>query len=92
MACYQAARDFALKRKVFDRPVASYQLVQDQLARMLIEITKAQLVGFHLGHMLDDNHIIRHLCDLEAISTLEGTAGVHTLVLCQDITGIGAFH
>ena len=130
IACYQAARDFAVKRQVFDRSVASYQLVQDQLARMLVEITKAQLVSFHLGRMLDDHqakppqislaklnnvrealkiarmarditgargiladhHIIRHLCDLEAISTLEGTAGMHTLVLGQEITGIAAFH
>lgn len=130
IACYQAARDFAVKRQVFDRPVASYQLIQDQLARMLVEITKAQLISFHLGRMLDDNqakspqislaklnnvreaqkiarlarditgargiladhHIIRHLCDLEAISTLEGTAGMHTLILGQEITGIAAFH
>lgn len=129
IACYHAARDFALKRQVFDRPVASYQLIQDQLARMLVEITKAQLVVFHLGRLLDDNqarppqislaklnnvrealkiarlarditgargiladhHIIRHLCDLEAVSTLEGTAGMHTLVLGQEITGISAF-
>jgi len=130
IACYQAARDFAVKRQVFDRPVASYQLIQDQLARMLVEITKAQLISFHLGRMLDDHqakppqislaklnnvrealkiarlarditgargiladhHIIRHLCDLEALSTLEGTAGMHTLILGQDITGIAAFH
>jgi glutaryl-CoA dehydrogenase len=129
IACYQVARDFAVKRQVFDRPVASYQLVQDQLARMLIEITKAQLVSLQLGRLLDDHqarpaqislaklnhvrealkiarmarditgargiladhHIIRHLCDLEAISALEGTAGMHTLVLGQDITGISAF-
>jgi len=129
IACFQAARDFAVKRLVFERPVASYQLVQDQLARMLIEITKAQLVSYQLGRLLDehraqppqislaklnnvreaikiarmarditgargilaDHHIIRHLCDLEAISTLEGTAGMHTLVLGQDITGISAF-
>ena len=130
LACYEAARDFALKRQVFDRPVASYQLIQDQLARMLVEITKAQLINFHLGRMLDshqakppqislaklnnvreaikiarlarditgargilaDHHIIRHLCDLEAISTLEGTAGMHTLILGQEITGMAAFH
>jgi glutaryl-CoA dehydrogenase len=130
IACYQAVRDFAVKRQVFDRPVASYQLVQDQLTRMLVEITKAQLISYHLGRMLDDgpvkpsqislaklnnvreaikiarmarditgargiladHHIIRHLCDLEAISTLEGTAGMHTLILGQDITGIAAFH
>lgn len=129
IACYQEARAFALKRKVFDQPIASYQLVQDQLARMLVEITKAQLVSRHLGRMLDehrcgpaqislaklnnvresikiartardilgargilaDHHIIRHLCDLEAVSTLEGTAGMHTLVMGQEITGIPAF-
>jgi glutaryl-CoA dehydrogenase len=129
IACYQEARDFALKRQVFDQPIAAYQLVQDQLARMLVEITKAQLVSHHLGRMLDehsagpaqislaklnhvreaikiartardilgargilaDHHIIRHLCDLEAISTLEGTASMHTLVLGQEITGISAF-
>ena len=129
IACYQEARDFALKRQVFDQPIASYQLVQDQLARMLVEITKAQLISYHLGRMLDehragpaqislaklnnvreaikiartardilgargilaDHHVIRHLCDLEAISTLEGTAGMHTLVLGQEITGISAF-
>jgi glutaryl-CoA dehydrogenase len=38
-----------------------------------------------------DDQIIRHLCDLEAVSTLEGTAGMHTLVLGQEITGISAF-
>jgi glutaryl-CoA dehydrogenase len=129
IACFQEARDFALKRRVFDQPIASYQLVQDQLARMLVEITKAQLVSHQLGRMLDedragppqislaklnnvreaieiahtardilaargilaDHHIMRHLCDLEAISTLEGTAGMHTLVLGQEITGISAF-
>ena len=41
--------------------------------------------------ILADHHIIRHLCDLEAISTLEGTAGMHTLILGQEITGIPAF-
>jgi glutaryl-CoA dehydrogenase len=129
IACYQEARSFALNRKVFDQPIASYQLVQNQLARMLVEITKAQLVSHHLGRMLDehqagpaqislaklnnvreaikiartardilgargilaDHHIMRHLCDLEAISALEGTAGMHTLVLGQEITGISAF-
>lgn len=129
IACFQEARDFALKRRVFDQPIAAYQLVQDQLARMLLEITKAQLVSHHLGRMLDegragpseislaklnnvreaikiartardilaargilaDRHVMRHLCDLEAVSTLEGTAGMHTLVLGQEITGISAF-
>ena len=53
IACYEAARNFAMERQVFDRPVGSYQLVQDCLARMLIEITKGQLVNLQLGRMLD---------------------------------------
>ncbi len=41
--------------------------------------------------ILADHHVIRHLCDLEAISTLEGTENVHTLILGQEITGLSAF-
>lgn len=130
IGCYHAARSFALKREVFEQPIASYQLVQDQLVRMLVEITKAQLVNYHLGRLMDsnqvkpaqislaklnsvreaikiarmardilgargilaDHHVIRHLTDLEAVSTLEGTASMHTLVLGQDITGLSAFY
>jgi len=129
IACYQAAKEFAMKRQVFEKPIASYQLVQDKLVRMITEITKAQLMTYHLGRLLDqnkarhtqislakmnnvkeameiarmardilgargilaDHHVIRHLCDLEAMSTLEGTEGIHTLIIGQDLTGISAF-
>jgi glutaryl-CoA dehydrogenase len=103
--------------------------VQERLALMLLEITKAQLLNYHSGRLMDkgsvrhpqismaklnsvreamkvarlsrdilggrgilaDHHVIRHLCDLEAMSALEGTESMHTLVLGQDITGIPAF-
>jgi glutaryl-CoA dehydrogenase len=129
IACYQAARAFSMSRQVFDQPIASYQMIQERLVRMLVEITKAQLLNYHLGRLLDqnrakpsqismaklnnvreamkiarvardilggrgilaDHHVIRHLCDLEAVSTLEGTESIHTLILGQDITGISAF-
>lgn len=35
--------------------------------------------------------IMRHLCNLETVSTYEGTHDIHTLILGQDITGIAAF-
>jgi len=41
--------------------------------------------------ILADHHVIRHLCDLEAVSTLEGTESMHTLIIGQEITGISAF-
>lgn len=129
LACYQAAHSFASRRQVFDRPVASYQLVQDKLVRMALEITKAQLLSLRVGRLMDqgravypqislvklnnvreamkiarmardilgargilaDHHVIRHLCDLEALATLEGTESIHTLVLGEHLTGIQAF-
>ena len=41
--------------------------------------------------ILADRHVIRHLCDLEAMSTLEGTESMQTLILGREITGIPAF-
>ena len=35
--------------------------------------------------------IMRHLCNLETVSTYEGTHDIHTLILGQDVTGIAAF-
>jgi glutaryl-CoA dehydrogenase len=35
--------------------------------------------------------VMRHLCNLETVSTYEGTHDIHTLILGQEITGIGAF-
>lgn len=130
VACYEAAEIFARKREVFEKPIASYQLIQEKLVEMLLEITKAQLLTYHLAKLLDqhkarpsqismaklnnvreamkiarlardilgargilaDQHVIRHLCDLEAMSTLEGTENIHTLIIGQDLTGISAFH
>ncbi len=129
IACYRAAREFAGGRRVFGRPLGATQLAQEKLARMLVDITRTQLVIHRLGRLMDagqatpaqislaklsavdaamatarlardllgargilaDRHVIRHLLDLEAVSTLEGTAAMHTLVLGQAATGMPAF-
>ncbi|MEO5722120.1 MAG: acyl-CoA dehydrogenase family protein [Chthoniobacterales bacterium] len=54
MACYDEARQYAMQRQQFDRPIASFQLVQAKLARMLTEITKAQLLALRLAQLKDD--------------------------------------
>jgi glutaryl-CoA dehydrogenase len=41
--------------------------------------------------ILLDNHVMRHLADLEAVHTFEGTETMQTLIVGCDITGIGAF-
>ena len=54
MACFHSAKTYALSRIQFDHPIASYQLVQNKLAWMLREITKGQLLAYHLGRKKDD--------------------------------------
>uniref|UniRef100_A0A7S2BBL4 glutaryl-CoA dehydrogenase (ETF) n=1 Tax=Alexandrium andersonii TaxID=327968 RepID=A0A7S2BBL4_9DINO len=41
--------------------------------------------------IVDEYNIIRHVCNLEAVNTYEGTADIHSLVLGRSITGIPAF-
>jgi glutaryl-CoA dehydrogenase len=54
MDCYETARQYTLVRKQFDdRPIASHQLVQEKLAWMITEITKAQLLALHAGRLKD---------------------------------------
>jgi glutaryl-CoA dehydrogenase len=50
--CYETARQYTLLRKQFDgRPIASHQLVQRELAWMISEICKAQLLAFHVSQL-----------------------------------------
>jgi glutaryl-CoA dehydrogenase len=52
--CYETAREYARVRKQFnDRPIAAHQLVQEKLAWMATEITKAQLLALHCGRLKD---------------------------------------
>jgi glutaryl-CoA dehydrogenase len=54
MDCYETAREYSIARKQFDnRPIASHQLVQEKLAWMITEITKAQLLAIHAGRLKD---------------------------------------
>lgn len=53
MSCYDEARQYAMSRVQFDRPIGGFQLVQAKLARMLTEITKAQLLAFRLAQLKD---------------------------------------
>jgi glutaryl-CoA dehydrogenase len=58
MDCYETARQYSVLRKQFDdRPIASHQLVQEKLAWMITEITKAQLLALHCGRLKDQGKL-----------------------------------
>jgi glutaryl-CoA dehydrogenase len=127
--CWHAARQYALERKQFKRPLAANQLVQLKLANMQTEITLGLQGALQAGRMLDSGigapevislmkrnncgkaldiariardihggngisdeyHVIRHVLNLEAVNTYEGTHDIHALILGRAQTGIQAF-
>ncbi len=127
--CYETALQYAKTRVQFDRPIAGFQLIQQRLVEMLLELQKGTLLALHLGRMKEEGRlhpaqvsfgklnnvraaleiarsarallgangvtleypVIRHMNNLESVSTYEGTHEVHTLILGQAITGLSAF-
>jgi glutaryl-CoA dehydrogenase len=55
MDCYDTALRYAMERKQFDKPIASFQLQQKKLAEFLTEITKAQLLAWRLGTLRNED-------------------------------------
>jgi len=127
--CWQAARQYGLERKQFDRPLAANQLYQKKLADMQTEITIGMSACLRAGRLMDQHrlapeaisllkrnscgkalaiareardmhggngindeyHVIRHVMNLEAVNTYEGTHDIHALILGRAQTGIQAF-
>jgi len=54
MDCYDSALRYSKERIQFDKPIASFQLVQKKLAEMVTEITKAQLLALRLGQLKNE--------------------------------------
>jgi glutaryl-CoA dehydrogenase len=129
VAAYETALTYVKRREQFGKPLASFQIIQDRLVRMLAELTAMQLYCLQIGRLAErgqltdtiaglaklnntrkarqicadardmlggnglllENHVIRHMTDVEAIHTYEGTETIQTLIVGRDITGIGAF-
>ena len=53
MSCYDSALNYAKSRIQFEKPIASFQLIQEKLVYMVTEITKAQLMSLQLGRLKD---------------------------------------
>ncbi|CAN5522069.1 acyl-CoA dehydrogenase family protein [soil metagenome] len=128
-ACYECALEYSGSRVQFDRPIGGFQLTQDKLVKMMLEMSKGTLLALHLGRLKDDGRLLseqvsvgklnnvrealeiartargilgangitleypvmRHMNNLESVSTYEGTSEIHTLVLGEALTGLRAF-
>jgi glutaryl-CoA dehydrogenase len=129
VAAYELALTYAKERVQFGKPIASFQLIQGKLAKMLADITAMQTLCFRLSQLraegrmtmamaslakmhnakrayqvvadardilggngvLLEYHVARHLADMQAVYTYDGTDTVLALIVGRDITGQQAF-
>ncbi len=53
-SCFECALEYAKRREQFGKPIASFQLTQEKLVNMLVEIEKGTLLALHLGRKKDE--------------------------------------
>jgi glutaryl-CoA dehydrogenase len=75
-ACFEAALDYAKGRLVFGKPVAGYQLTQQKLAEMTLELNRALLVALHLGRMKDEGTLRPEHVSLGKMGNVRGALEV----------------
>jgi glutaryl-CoA dehydrogenase len=56
-ACYESALDYSKNRIQFGKPIASFQIQQQKLAMMAVEVNRASLLALHLGRMKDQGFL-----------------------------------
>ena len=56
-ACFESALEYSKTRVQFGKPIGSFQLTQQKLANMLLELSKGTLLALHLGRMKDDGRL-----------------------------------
>ncbi|WP_415856871.1 acyl-CoA dehydrogenase family protein [Sinomonas sp. G460-2] len=81
-----AALDAAGQMRPTQASMAKYH--NTRKARFIASTARDLLGG---NGILLENHVIRHLADIESIHTYEGTESVQALLIGRDVTGVGAF-
>jgi glutaryl-CoA dehydrogenase len=85
--CLQIGR-LAQRDQLSDTIAGLAKLNNTRKARQVCADARDMLGG---NGILLENHVIRHMTDIEAIHTYEGTETMQTLIVGRDITGVGAF-
>ena len=85
MACYEIALDYAKERHQFNKPIASFQLIQKDLVDMFNEIIKAQLLNLQVGRLMDQGKADFTMCSLAKMNACK--EGLKIARLARNILG-----
>jgi glutaryl-CoA dehydrogenase len=69
IAAYEAALTYSTNREQFGKPIASYQLVQNKLAKMLAEVTVIQLMCFRMAQLQEQGRLTGPMASLAKMAT-----------------------
>jgi len=75
-ACFEAALEYSKERVVFEKPIAAYQLTQQKLAEMALEVNRATLVALHIGRMKDTGTLRQEHVSLGKMGNVRGALDV----------------
>jgi glutaryl-CoA dehydrogenase len=75
-ACFEAALEYAKERIVFEKPIAAYQLTQQKLAEMALELNRGLLVALHIGRMKDAGTLRQEHVSLGKMGNVRGAIEV----------------
>ncbi len=85
MACFDITNNYLINRKQFEKPLASHQLIQKDLADMYTEIVKAQWLNLRIGRLKEQQRETPIM-----ISLAKGNAcrqALHIARMCRNLLG-----
>ncbi|MHA6799128.1 acyl-CoA dehydrogenase family protein [Bounagaea algeriensis] len=75
-ACLRAARDYAVQREQFGRPIAGFQMTQQKLADMAVRVQNGRLLALHLGKRKDAGTLLPQQISFGKLDNVRGAAEV----------------
>jgi glutaryl-CoA dehydrogenase len=75
-ACYEAALSYAGEREQFGKPIASFQIQQQKLAFMALEVNRATLLALHLGRMKDAGTLLNEHVSMGKLANVNAALDV----------------
>jgi glutaryl-CoA dehydrogenase len=85
MGCYDWSLQYAQQRIQFNKPIGSFQLVQQKLVWMITEITKAQLLCWRLGQLKDAGRVRPQQISMAKMNNVQ--MALDSARLARDIMG-----
>jgi glutaryl-CoA dehydrogenase len=85
VAAYDAAVTYCGRREQFGRPLASFQIVQERLVRMLADVTAMQLYCMQLARLADAGHLSATIAGLAKLHNTRKARGV--IAEARDLLG-----